>query len=238
MSARFKEEWSLEREGNAMPTFMTQSTFDMLTDAWRQLAANPVPRSIGPSYIFVPWAGEQLVAKARGIYYIGIATDAESGNGEQNFEVALRGTENFCRHPTRRHAPFWRFLDRLTREILNGKYDQTQDSWGWSNLLKVAGSAGPPHDWPPVLIESQRPACIAALQEEIARLRDSLIVVTSEKEYGILMHLSLRKIGGINHRGKARLTSCTILSREILMCTAIIRTTCPARVSLKQRSQK
>jgi hypothetical protein len=113
----------------------------------------------------------------------------------------------------------------LTREILNGKYDQTQDSWGWSNLLKVAGSAGPPHDW-------------AALQEEIARLRDSLIVVTSEKEYGILMHLSLRKIGGINHRGKARLTSCTILSREILMCTAIIRTTCPARVSLKQRSQK
>ena len=39
---------------------------------------------------------------------------------------------------------------------------------------------------PNALIEGQRAACIKAFQEEIAPLRDSLIVVTSVNEYGIL----------------------------------------------------
>src|SRR5450759_3884612 len=148
---------SLER---LMPTFMSRSTFDTLATVWQQLATKPVAAEIGPSNIFVPWAGEQLIAKSRGIYYCGIATDAEAADKEQSLEACLRSTEDFCRHPTRGHAPFWRFLDRLTRELLGGPYDQTQERWGRSNLLKVAGTAGEPGGWPPALIEGQRAACI------------------------------------------------------------------------------
>jgi hypothetical protein len=169
-----------------MPTFMSRSTFDTLATVWRQLAAKPIAAGIGPSNIFVPWAGERLIAKSRGIYYVGIATDAESADGEQTLETYVRATEDFCQHPTRGHSPFWRFLDRLTRELLGGPYDQTQEQWGWSNLLKVAGTTGEPAVWPAALIEGQRAACITAFQEEIARLRDSLIVVASGNEYGIL----------------------------------------------------
>jgi hypothetical protein len=171
-----------------MPTLMTRPTFDLLVDVRRQLAGGvgPPPPSIDPSYIFVPWAGQQLIAKGRGIYYVGIATNAEEGGSSQSFEGALTDTEEFCRCPTVGYSPFWRFLDRLTRELLNGPYDQTQEWWGWSNLLKVAGSAGSPDTWPLSFSEKQRPASLSAFQEEIGRLRDSLIVVVSAKDYGIL----------------------------------------------------
>ena len=169
-----------------MPSFMSRSTFDTLATVWHRLAEKPMAADIGPSNIFVPWAGERLLAQSRGIYYVGIATDAEAADDEQSVQACIRATEEFCRHPTRGHSPFWRFLDRLTREILGGPYDQTQARWGWSNLLKVAGTAGEPGDWPAALIEGQRTACITALQEEIARLRDSLIVVASGNEFGIL----------------------------------------------------
>jgi hypothetical protein len=169
-----------------MPTFMSRSTFDTLANVWHQLSAKPIEADIGPSNIFVPWAGEQLIAKSRGIYYVGIASDSEAVDGEQSFEARLLATEDFYRHPTRGYSPFWRFLDRLTREILGGPYDQTQEWWGWSNLLKVAGTVREPQYWPAVLIETQQAACIIAFQEEIARLRDSLIVVTSGNDYGIL----------------------------------------------------
>ena len=166
-----------------MPTFMTHPTFAILTDVRRQLVAEG---DVAASYIFVPWAGEQLMATERGIYYVGIATNAEDAGGEPSFEAGLRSTENFCRHPTLGNTPFWRFLDRLSRAILNDTYSRTQQRWGWSNLLKVAGTFGPPDHWPVALIDRQRAACIVALQEEIARLRDSLIVITSRNEYGIL----------------------------------------------------
>lgn len=172
-----------------MPTLMTQPTFDMLAVCLRQLSDKSVAEGIGPSHIFVPWAGEQLIAKGRGIYYVGIALNAE-GRAEQKkgFQECLQGTENFCRRDltSRRGTPFWRFVDRLSLEILGETYSLTQEKWGWSNLLKVAGSAGSPARWPDALIDGQRTACIAALREEIARLRDSLIVVTSANEYGIL----------------------------------------------------
>ena len=96
-----------------MPTFMTRATFDILTSVWRDLAEEFSKEEVGPSYIFVPWSGEQVAATGRGIYYVGIATDAEIAGGEPDFEAGLRGTERFCLHPTRGHAPFWRFLDRF-----------------------------------------------------------------------------------------------------------------------------
>jgi hypothetical protein len=192
-----------------MPTLMTRPTFDLLVDVRRQLAegVGPPPPSIDPSYIFVRWAGEQLIAKGRGIYYVGIA-NAEEGGSSQSFEGALKGTEEFCRCPTVGYSPFWRFLDRLTRELLNGPYDQTQEWWGWSNLLKVAGSAGSPDTWPLSFREKQRPASLLALQEEIGRLRDSLIVVVSANEYGILDRTVGERDGWDTHviestRGKA-----------------------------------
>jgi DNA invertase Pin-like site-specific DNA recombinase len=61
-----------------MPTFMTQPTFAVLTDVWRQLVA----AGVATSDVFVPWAGEQLVATARGIYYVGIAINAEEADGD------------------------------------------------------------------------------------------------------------------------------------------------------------
>ena len=54
--------------------------------------------------IFVPWAGERLIAKSPGIYYVGI--DAEDADGEQSLEACLRATEDFCRHRTRGYSPF------------------------------------------------------------------------------------------------------------------------------------
>jgi hypothetical protein len=169
-----------------MPTFMTQPTFDVLTTARRHLTAKSFPTGVRPSYIFVPWAGEQLIAKSRGIYYVGIATDAEHSDGEGSFDGNVRGTEKFCRQPTRGYSPFWRFMDRLTRELLGGPYDRTQERWGWSNLMKVAGSKGAPGEWPAEFVDVQRKACIAALRQEITRLQESLIVVTSAHHYGIL----------------------------------------------------
>lgn len=172
-----------------MPTFMTQPTFAMLTDVWRQLAAESVVGGIGPSYIFVPWAGEQLMATMRGIYYVGIATDAELPSGEPSFEAGLQGTEKTCQQPalgSLGRTPFWHFLNCLSRPILNDTHIQTRQRWGWSNLLKVAGTIGPPGEWPAALIDGQRAACRVAFREEIARLRDSLIVVVSGNEYGIL----------------------------------------------------
>jgi hypothetical protein len=68
---------------------MSRSTFDTLADVWHQLAAKPIEADIGPS----PWAGDQLIAKSRGIYYVGIASDAEAVDGEQSFEAVASGNE-------------------------------------------------------------------------------------------------------------------------------------------------
>jgi hypothetical protein len=167
-----------------MPTLMSRPTFDLLFEARTQLSTELAEREIGP--IMVPWAGEQLVAEGRGVYYVGIATDKEDAPTEQSFEQNLRDTETFVQHPTLGRTPFWRLVDRVSRELLGETYSQTQRLWGWSNLLKIAGTSGPPGAWPQKLIEGQRPACVSAFREEIRRLNNSLILVTSANEYGIL----------------------------------------------------
>ena len=168
-----------------MPTLMSRSTFDDLTTVWHDLLAKTPPGGIGPSNIFVPWAGEQLVARSRGIYFVGIATDADDAEGEPSFEAGLRFSEDCLQTPRLRRTNFWQFINRLTGAILGGPYYETQDRWGWSNLLKIAGTKETPGNWPATLIEGQRSACIAALKEEIANLRHSLILITSRESYGI-----------------------------------------------------
>jgi hypothetical protein len=168
-----------------MPTLMTQITFNLLSEIWKRLFVDMAGAKVGPSYTFVPWAGDRLIASGRGIYYVGIAIDADATK-EHTFESSLRDTEAFCKHPTLGRAPFWRFLNRLSHELLGAPYAQTQSNWGWSNLLKIGGTSGSPGEWPSGLTESQRPACIVAFREEIAQLKDSQIVVASANEYGIL----------------------------------------------------
>lgn len=52
--------------------------------------------------------------------------------------------------------------------------------------MKIGWSAGEPENWPARLIERQQAACAAALREELTRLRQSLIVVGSQDDFGIL----------------------------------------------------
>jgi hypothetical protein len=177
-----------------MHTFMTESTFARLTAAQRRLArdfrARPELGGLAPSSVFVPWAGAKL-AKQRGIYYVGIAVDAEGAAEDQSFRARSMATENFCGHGRhgRDHSPFWKFFDALTRALLGGAYHETLDRWGWSNLLKIAASEGSPGNWPTDLVEYQREACITALREEFAQLRQSLIFIASYHEYGILRRI-------------------------------------------------
>ena len=60
---------------------------------------------------------------------------------------------------------------------------------GWSNLLKIGCSLGNPNQWPrPVssLIDEQKEICIAALEEELGSLHDSLIVIATGNTFGVL----------------------------------------------------
>ena len=137
---------------------MSEATFERLSDVQQRLAPDmltrPDLRGLQPSNVFVPWAGSNLSAQ-RGIYYAGIAVAAEAPREGQTFQGELTSTEDFCGHGRhgRDHTPFWRFLDRLTRLLLGGAYHETSDRWGWSNLLKIAGSEGPPSAWPAMLFK-------------------------------------------------------------------------------------
>lgn len=168
-----------------MPTLMTRTTFELLRNVSDRMNVHQ-DAPVQPSNIFVPWAGDHLVSEGRGLYYVGIATDAEDNYGKQTFEARLSATEQFCAKPTRGRSPYWQFMNRLTASLLGGRYDRTQYAWGWSNLLKIAGCAGSPGKWGSPLIDSQKDACIISLREEVARLRQSLIVITSSDTYGIL----------------------------------------------------
>ncbi len=168
-----------------MPTLMTSAAFQQLRTARDQMTI-PEGAPGKPSNIFVPWAGKRLLSEGRGLYYVGIATAAECEYGEQTFEARIAATEDFCTKLDRGGSPYWQFMNRLTKELLGGPYNRTQHAWGWSNLLKIAGSTGSPSAWGPSLINGQRDACIVALREELAGLRDSLVVVTSNESYGIL----------------------------------------------------
>lgn len=192
-----------------MPTLMTPATFQLLRAARDRMAvAEDDPGT--PSNIFVPWAGERLRSEGRGLYYVGIATAAEWAYGEQTFEARLASTEEFCTKLDRGGSPYWQFMNRLTTGLLGGPYDRSQHAWGWSNLLKIAGSDGSPAKWGNALIDGQKDACIAALREELAGLRDSLVVVTSNSGYGILHEV----VGEESRWDTAERPGCTYLLHD------------------------
>lgn len=174
-----------------MGTFMTRQTFDRLAEIRRLLIAQlPVTetRSGHPSDIFAPWAGS-LLARNRGIYYVGIALAAECIRGsEQDFEKCVASTLKFISdwQHEKVNTPFWRFFDRLTLQFLGQHFEAVSDRWGWSNLLKIQWSKGSPGTWPPELIELQRDICREALREEFAQLHESLVFIGSAKEFAIL----------------------------------------------------
>jgi hypothetical protein len=170
-----------------MPTFMSRGTFDNLAAARLRFEQSSGTKT---SNVFVPWAGEQLISRSRGIYYVGISAKAEEMQGEQSYEARLEVTRRFCqRDNIREHlgSPFWRFLNELTLRIFHRRCDESQELWGWSNLLKIAPEK---HDqWPRPFVEFQHGSNVVALQEEIAPLRQSLIVIASEKDFGLLDEL-------------------------------------------------
>ncbi len=175
-----------------MPTLMTRPTFERLAHLRIQLIDQgfppAVPERAGIAGLFLPWAGRRL-AEAGGIYWVGAATEGVYGaEGEQSFEACHERAARLCdRGPhALAHTPLWLFLDGLTRALLGGSYDTTTERWGWSNLLKIGWSEGAPQGWPPEIIERQQAICAAALREEFAGLRRSLVFVGSLDDFGIL----------------------------------------------------
>ncbi|MDJ0389161.1 hypothetical protein QMO56_13645 [Roseomonas sp. E05] len=175
-----------------MPTLMTRPSFERLAQVRTRLIDHSLPSArpgqAGVAGLFLPWAGRRL-AEAGGIYWIGAATEGDYGaEGEQSFEACHERGARLCDRGPHAHAhtPLWLFLDGLTRGLLGGSYDMTTERWGWSNLLKIGWSVGTPESWPAELIERQQPACAAALREELAGLRRSLVFVGSEDDFGIL----------------------------------------------------
>jgi hypothetical protein len=175
-----------------MPTLMTRPTFERLAQVRAQLIDQgfipATPERPGVAGVFLPWAGQRL-AEAGGIYWVGAAAEGAYGaEGEQTFEACHERAARLCdRGPhARAHTPLWLFLDGLTRALLGGPYDKTTDRWGWSNLIKIGWSEGAPEAWPAGLVERQQRTCAAALREELARVRRSLVFVGSLDDFGIL----------------------------------------------------
>jgi hypothetical protein len=175
-----------------MTSFLTRQTFDHLTLLRDRLTRGgydvAAPDRAGVAGLFVPWSGAQLAARG-GIYWVGAGTEGDYGaTDDQGFEACHERSARLCDRGAHgsAHTPTWMFLDTLTRGLLGGPYDATAGRWGWSNLLKIGWSVGRPEDWPSELIERQQQACAAALREEFARLRDSLIFVASLDDFGIL----------------------------------------------------
>jgi hypothetical protein len=169
-----------------MPTFMTPTTFASLTST-RDCLNRDVDPPNGMSNIFVPWAGSGLKEK-RGIYFVGIALNAEPASADQSFNARLKSTEGVCLHnPSNvRNSPFWCFFNGLTSRLLNGSYLDTSARWGWSNLLKLAWSEGEPKNWPSDIKKGQREVSIAALQEEFENLHQCLVFIGSGGDYDVL----------------------------------------------------
>jgi len=104
------------------------------------------------------------------------------------FDAQLRLAKSLCvSNRDLAGKPFWQFLDGLSWGLLGAPFDETSDSWGWSNLLKIGWSSiDNPVRWPRPLREDQRDVCASALCEEFAKLKNSLVVVASRDEFGIL----------------------------------------------------
>ncbi|WP_149537445.1 hypothetical protein [Siccirubricoccus phaeus] len=175
-----------------MPTLMSRTSFERLAQVRSQLLDQGLPLATpdrpGVAGLFLPWAGRRL-AEAGGIYWVGAATEDDYGaEREQSFEACHERAARLCdRGPhARAHTPLWLFFDGLTRGLLGGAYDATTERWGWSNLLKIGWSSGATESWPAELVERQQSACAAALREEFAALRQSLVFVGSQDDFGIL----------------------------------------------------
>ena len=168
-----------------MPTLMTTQRFNELNSVRAAFIAETEGNYL-PSNVFVPWAGSTMMQTRRGIYFVGIALAAEDAYGEQTFESRQSATERFVQSPDRGNKPFWRFVNQICIGLLAAPYDQTQDKWGWSNLLKIAGNEDSPDKWPRTLKSGQSAACQTALSEELAGLRGALVVILSSDLYGVV----------------------------------------------------
>ena len=61
------------------------------------------------------------------------------------------------------------------------------DKWGTSNLFKIGSNkTANPSQWEPEFIEYQKNASIAALKHEFSQLRNSVIFIASDNDYGLL----------------------------------------------------
>lgn len=167
-----------------MNTLMSASTFQKLS-TFRSEVLTSFPKTIAG--VFVPWAGSRLIENG-GLYYVGMATRGEFyGNcGDQSFGACLSRTKVEC-VDSKSSTPFWSYLNCLSQELLSEPYKHTQDSWGWSNLLKVGYSeVDNPSNWPPEFVTGQREICVAALTEELVRLRKTVIVIVSDPTFDVL----------------------------------------------------
>src|ERR1700693_1000090 len=126
--------------------------------------------------IFVPWAGSQLLSGG-GIYYIGIATAGEFGDGgPQTFDACYNVTAEMCNGQRHDKSYFWRFLDGLTKKLFGGPYEKTVNQWGWSNLLKIGyAKKESPDRWPSWITRPQFSACVECLREELSQLQKTVI---------------------------------------------------------------
>ena len=212
-----------------MPTFMTEHTFARLKESRDAMSTIPDGPS-APSNIFVPWAGERLVSEGRGVYFVGMAVAAEPADGDQDFATRLKATEAWCRDPKRPGSPYWQFINRITSALLGGAYDQTQHAWGWSNLLKIAGKEGSPSDWGRDLVPAQRDAGVDALREEISALRDSLVIITSGQEFGVIYSVlpKLKNWDTVNRPG------CTYFLHDPDSGNAIVHSYHPKYMQMKR----
>ena len=173
-----------------MPSLMSRQTFEALAAANRTLAIQKWSQPGHPASVFVPWAGKELIKKG-GIYIVGIALAAEDNEERPlTYDESYAETKAFVyehggRH-SRSHTPFWRFLDRLSLDLLGAAFDKTIDDWGWSNLLKIHWSEGTPASWPSDFVTSQLSICSRALREEFDGLENSLVYVASHGDFGLL----------------------------------------------------
>ena len=104
------------------------------------------------------------------------------------FDAQLQLAESLCvNNRNLEHSPFWQFLDGLSWALLGAPFNETSDSWGWSNLFKIGWSSiNNPSNWRQPLIGDQRDVCIAALNEEFVQLHDSLIIIASGERFGLI----------------------------------------------------
>jgi hypothetical protein len=172
-----------------MPTLMSKTTHAKLDDVRSRLVAffgagTEVTSGVGG--VFVPWTGTSPLDN--GIYYVGIGLHEDITPEGESYEESLRKIDQDCLiiATDRRHTPYWAFLGELTSRLWGTTPTKAADRWGWSNLIKIGWSTGAPAKWPEDVIAKQAEACGDALKEELTKVRNSLVLITSNKPYGVI----------------------------------------------------